>query len=320
MAAHPANERKSSEHLMISLVIPIYNEESLLAELNERCVGVCEKINMPYEVIYVDDGSTDGTLDKLLEFHKKNKRIKIIELSRNFGHQKAFSAGLAAASGDYTVMLDGDLQDEPELIEKMYELIKDGRYDIIKGFRTSREEKGMRRLSIALFHLIFKWISGYRDMKNTGNFSMFNRKALEAILSMHERIRYLPGIRSFIGFKQGILEYKRKERKSGQPKMNFKKLYRLASDAIFSFSRKPIVICFYLGLVGVIFFMFAGIYILLSRALGWPLTGWSLQAVGLFFLGSVQLVFLGILGEYVWRAYRESQQRPLYIIRNKYFD
>ncbi len=305
---------------MISLVIPVYNEENLLDELNERCVNVCEKMGMPYEVIYVDDGSTDATLEKLLEFRRKNKRVKILELSRNFGHQKAFSAGLEAASGDYTVMLDGDLQDEPELIEKMYEMIRDGKYDIIKGYRTSREEKGIRRLSIALFHLIFKWISGYHDMKNTGNFSMFNRKALEAILSMRERIRYLPGLRSFIGFKQGILEYKRKERRAGQPKMNFKKLYRLASDAIFSFSRKPIVICFYLGLAGVTLFLIAAIYIMLSRALQWPSPGWSLQVIGLFFLGSVQLVFLGILGEYVWRTYRESQQRPLYIIRNKYFD
>ena len=305
---------------MISLVIPVYNEESLLGELNRRCVEVCEKMGLPYEVIYVDDGSTDSTLEKLLQYRHQNKNIKIIELSRNFGHQKAFSAGLEAASGDYTVMLDGDLQDEPELIDKMYEMIRDGKYDIIKGYRTSREEKGFRRLFIALFHLIFKWISGYKDMKNTGNFSMFNRKALNALLSMQERVRYLPGLRSFIGFKQGILEYKRKERRSGQPKMNFKKLYRLASDAIFSFSRKPIVICFYLGLTGVLFFMFAGIYVLLSRTFGWPSPGWSLQNIGLFFMGSVQLVFLGILGEYVWRSYRESQKRPLFIIRNKYFD
>lgn len=305
---------------MISLVIPVYNEESLLDELNERCVGVCEKMGMPYEVIYVDDGSTDTTLDKLLEFRNKNKNIKIIELSRNFGHQKAFSAGLEASSGDYTVMLDGDLQDEPELIGKMYEMIREGQYDIIKGYRTAREEKGLRRLSIALFHVVFKWLSGYRGMKNTGNFSMFNRQALEALLSMQERIRYLPGLRSYIGFKQGILEYKRKERRSGQPKMNFKKLYRLASDAIFSFSRKPIVICFYLGLAGALVFMVAGVYELLADAFGWPSPGWSLQIIGLFFLGSVQLVFLGILGEYVWRAYREAQKRPLYIIRNKYFD
>lgn len=304
---------------MISLVIPVFNEESLLDELNVRCVGVCKKMGLPYEVIYVDDGSTDGTLDRLLEFHHVNKNVKIIELSRNFGHQKAFSAGLEAASGEYTVMLDGDLQDEPELIEEMYGMITAGNFDIIKGYRTERGEQGTRKVFIALFHLVFRWLSGYRNMKNTGNFAMFNRKSLNALLSMGERIRYLPGLRSFIGFKQGILEYERKARRSGQAKMNYKKLFRLASDAIFSFSRKPIVICFYLGLAGVIFFLFAGIYLLVSEPFGWPSIGWSLQGVGLFFLGSVQLVFLGILGEYIWRTYRESQRRPLYIVRNTYF-
>jgi len=306
--------------VMISLVIPVYNEEKLLDELNERCIAVCEKIGHSYEVIYVDDGSYDGTLDKLLEFHYNNKNVKIIELSRNFGHQKAFSAGLEASSGDYTVMLDGDLQDEPELIEGMFNMIKNGEYDIIKGYRTARQENGFRKLFIALFHFIFKWTSGYHDMKNTGNFSMFNRKALKALLSMKEQIRYLPGLRSYIGFRQGIMEYERVERKAGRPKMNFNKLFRLASDAIFSFSRMPIVICFYIGLIGATFFMFSGFYILLSRTLGWHEISWSLQGVGLFFLGSVQLVFLGILGEYIWRTYRESQHRPLYIVRNTYFD
>jgi len=305
---------------MISLVIPVYNEEKLLDELNERCVCVCEKIGLPYEVIYVDDGSYDGTLEMLIGFHHKNKNVKVIELSRNFGHQKAFSAGLEASSGDFTVMLDGDLQDEPELIEDMYNMIKDGEYDIIKGYRIARQEKGFRRLFITMFHFIFKWISGYHDMKNTGNFSMFNRKALKALLSMKEQIRYLPGLRSYIGFRQGILEYERMERKAGRPKMSSKKLFRLASDAIFSFSRTPIVICFYIGIAGAVFFMFSGVYILLSGALGWPVIGWSLHGVGLFFLGSIQLIFLGILGEYIWRTYRESQHRPLYIVRNIYFD
>jgi len=243
--------------------------------------------------------------------------LKLSELSKNFGHQAAFTAGLEMARGNYVAMMDGDLQDPPELLAGMYRKITLEGFDIVSGKRTGRRGKRLR-ITTNLFHAFFKKVAGMDDMENTGNFSMLNRAAVNALVQMKESIRYLPGMRSFIGFRQGYVEYMRDDRKKGEPKMTLGKLILLGADAIFSFSKFPIKVCLFLGTIGVIVFMCAGIYVLVAKIFGFAIIGWSSTVLSIYFLGSIQLVFLGVMGEYVYRIYKESQNRPIYLIKKVY--
>ena len=305
---------------MFSLVIPVYNESQLIDDLVARTVAAVKTFSGNYELLFVDDGSTDGTVEQLLKHRLQNKNIKIISLSKNFGHQAAFTAGLEFAKGEVVAMMDGDLQDPPELLAEMYYKIKNEGYDIVSGKRTGRKGKTQRTLYTFIFHLIFKNITGLENMENTGNFSMMTREALQALLSLKEKVRYMPGLRSFIGFNQGTVDFVRNDRAHGEPKMSLSQLFSLATDAIFSFSRLPIRLCLWLGLIGTIVFLFAGIYVLLDKILGLAIIGWSSTLLSLYFLGSIQLIFLGIVGEYVFRIYKESQNRPIYFIRKIHED
>lgn len=304
---------------MISLVIPIYNEAELIDELLERSLAALKGIGEPFELIIVDDGSKDESLNMLLDHREKDRRVKVIELSRNFGHQAAFTAGLRKSKGEYTVMMDGDLQDMPELIGEMYAKMKSGSYDIINGYRKSRTDKGLRKIMFYVFHKIFRLISGQKDVENIGNFSMLNRASLNALLQMKEKTRYLPGLRMYVGFKQGFLDYAREDRKEGNAKMRFRHLIKLAMDAIFSFSRLPIFICFYLGLFGAVVFLILGIIVIYGNT-DTVFTDTKPLLIGIYFFGSIQLAFIGILGEYVFKGYKESQNRPMYFVRNEYLE
>ena len=304
---------------MLSIVIPIYNEEGLIDDLLERTVSAIEAFTSDYEIIVVDDGSEDQSLPNLLKWQGNNSRIKVLSLSKNFGHQAAFTAGLEHASGEIVGMMDGDLQDPPELFHEMYRKITEEDYDIISGTRTGRKGNSSRNFYTFLFHLFFRNVAVIQNMENTGNFSMMKREAVKALLSMTEKVRYLPGLRSFIGFKQGSVDFVRDERTEGEPKMSLTKLFILASDAIFSFSRFPIKFCLYLGLIGTFVFMCAGIYVLIAKMLGFAVIGWSSTLLSIFFLGSIQLVSLGVVGEYVYRIYKESQNRPIYFVK-KFYD
>lgn len=300
---------------MFSLVIPLFNEEKLINDLVERTIASIELFTGDYEVIFVDDGSTDQSAGKILAWRENNNKIKLLSLSKNFGHQAAYTAGLEHAKGDIVAMMDGDLQDPPELLPEMYRKLTEEDFDIISGKRTGRKGSRGRILYSVLFHSIFTNIGEIRDMDNYGNYSMMKRIALDALLSMKEKVRYLPGLRSFIGFRHGDVEFVRDDRFRGKSKMNIRKLFILAADAIFSFSRFPIRVCLLLGTIGTIVFMGAGIYVLISKIAGSAVIGWSSTMLSIYFLGSIQLVFLGILGEYVFRSYKESQNRPVYFIR-----
>lgn len=303
---------------MFSLVIPVYNEEGLIEELASRTVKAVESFLDNYEILFVNDGSTDATLQKLIEARHRYPRIKIIDLSKNFGHQAAFTAGIERALGNYVALMDGDLQDPPELLGQMYRMMKDEGYDIVSGKRRGSKSKHLR-LATKLFHAIFRKVAGMENMENVGNFSMMNRAAVNALLQMKETIRYLPGLRSYIGFRQGYVEYIREERAEGEPKMTIGKLTVLATDAIFSFSKFPIMVCLYLGVIGTIVFMIAGIYVLIAKIFGFAIIGWSSTVLSIYFLGSIQLIFLGVVGEYVYRIYKESQNRPIYLVK-KFYD
>jgi dolichol-phosphate mannosyltransferase len=305
---------------MLSLVIPIFNEEKLIDELLEKTILSIESFISHYEVILVDDGSTDSSLDKMLLWRKKNSNIKVLTLSKNFGHQAAYTAGLEYCKGDIIAMMDGDLQDPPEMLAEMYRKITVEEYDVISGRRTGRKGKNSRDLYAVLFHLLFKYAGDIKHMENSGNFSMMRREALDALLSMKEKVRYLPGLRTFIGFRQGNVEYVRDDRLKGKPKMSIAKLFILAADAFFSFSRFPIRFCLVLGTLGTLVFMGAGIYVICAKVLGFAVLGWSSTLLSIYFLGSIQLVFMGILGEYVYRNYKESQNRPNFFVKKFYAD
>jgi dolichol-phosphate mannosyltransferase len=202
----------------------------------------------------------------------------------------------------------------------MYRKITKEDFDIVSGKKTGRKGKGNRNLYSILFHLVFRHIGDLKNMEDYGNYSMMKRIAVNALLSMKEKVRYLPGLRTFVGFKHGDVEFVRDDRFSGKSKMNLRKLFRLGADAIFSFSRFPIRICLILGTLGTLVFMGAGIYVLISKANGTAISGWSSTLLSIYFLGSIQLVFLGILGEYIFRNYKESQNRPVYFVRKFYDD
>ena len=302
----------------LSLIIPVYNEEKIIDELMQRTIPVLESITSDYELIVVDDGSTDSSIEKLLLFREGNGKIKILSLSKNFGHQAAYTAGLEHSNGNIVAMMDGDLQDPPELLAEMYRMITGGDYDIVSGRKTARKGRSGRIMYAWLFHLFFRHIGEIKNMENSGNYSMMSREAVDALLMMKEKVRYLPGLRTFIGFRQGYLDFVRDDRFRGKPKMSMAKLYLLAADAVFSFSRFPIRFCMFLGTIGTLVFMGAGLYVVVAKVCGFAVLGWSSTLLSIYFLGSIQLVFMGMLGEYVYRSYKESQNRPVYFIRKRY--
>jgi dolichol-phosphate mannosyltransferase len=303
---------------MISVVVPLLNESNIVTRLVEDIYLNLKKTGEDFEIVCVDDGSTDSTLQKLLDLREKKKELKIVSLSRNFGLQPALTAGLEYATGDFVIMMDGDFQDPPELIPVLFNKLKETGSDIITAVREQRNEKPGRRIYTTIFHRIFSTITEGDQVANAGNFCILNKKAHQAILKFSEQNRYLPGIRNFIGFKHEFIEYNRPDRMDGEAKMNRKKLFSLAADAIYSFSKWPIKICLYVGLLGILIFLGAIVYTLVSKMLGFAPIGWSSMFLAISFFGSVQLTFLGIIGEYIYRIFKEVQNRPIYFVRDIY--
>ena len=303
---------------MISVVIPFLNEEKLITRfLDELCENI-EQTGEAYEIVCVDDGSTDTTLQKLIRFRERNKNLKILSLSRNFGLQAALTAGIEYARGEYLIIMDGDFQDPPELVPVLYDKIVATGADIVSAVREARNEKFTKRVYINIFHRIFDKLTGGQQVSQTGNFCILNKKAHRAMLQFSERNRYIPGIRNFIGFRHEFILYDRPDRPEGEAKMSRKKLFLLASDAIYSFSKWPIIICLYLGLLGILIFFLAIIYTVASKFLGFAPIGWSSMFLTISFFGSVQLTFLGLIGEYIYRIFKEVQDRPIYFVQDIY--
>jgi len=303
---------------MISVVIPLLNESNLVNQLIEEVFENLQTTGEAFEVVCVDDGSTDSTLQKLLDFRNRNSQLKVISFSRNFGLQAAITAGLDFAKGDFVVMMDGDFQDPPELLPVLFNKIKASNADIVTAIRDQRNEKLSRRIFTNIFHRIFSQISEEQQVTNAGNFCILNQRAHQAILRFTEKNRYMPGIRNFVGFKHEFIEFDRPDRLKGKAKMSLGKLFSLASDAIYSFSKWPIKACLYFGLFGIFIFLGAIIYTLVSKAMGFAPIGWSSMFLAVSFFGSVQLTFLGLIGEYVYLIFKEVQNRPVYIVKDIY--
>ena len=306
--------------MKLNIVIPIYNEQENLEELYRRLTDVCESLDdISWKVIYVNDGSYDGSMDIMMEQCKKDSRFSIIDLSRNFGHQAAIGAGLAHADGDAVIFMDGDLQDPPELIPDLLEAWRDG-IQVVQAMRRSRKERGLRGIGFSIFHNIFGWISDFPIPPHTGIFGLLDRQAVQELNNLSEKNRFFPGLRSWVGFKQGVVYYDRQDRAAGKPKQSFRRLIRYGLDAIFSFSYKPLRIMTVLGIcISLVGFLLASFFVI-KRLAGVEIaqTGFTTLVTLVLFLGGVQLIAVGLLGEYLARIYDEVKERPLYIVKKRY--
>ena len=304
----------------ISVVIPMYYEEEVANECYERMSSVLKSIpNYEYEIIFVNDGSKDKTLEILEGIAEKDKNIKVISFSRNFGHQCAVTAGLRYVTGDAIVIIDADLQDPPELILEMIKLWENGN-EVIYGKRKIRKgESAFKLLTAKMFYKTLNALSDVDIPKDTGDFRLVDRKVVDVINSLPEHNKFLRGLFSWVGFEQEAYEYERKERFAGRTKYPLKKMLKLASDGIISFSTKPLKLVGGLGILSIIFSFIILIYSVLSYFLKWNnLTpGWTSIMITVTFLSGVILLSLWMIGEYVSRIYDESKNRPQYIIKKK---
>lgn len=304
----------------ISIVIPMYCEEEVVQECYNRIIEVFKRIeNYEYELVCVDDGSKDKTLEILNSIAEKDKNVKIISFSRNFGHQCAVTAGLRYASGDAVVIIDADLQDPPELIPKMIKMWEQGS-DVIYGKRKTREgESKFKLLTAKMFYKTLNALSDVDIPKDTGDFRLVDKKIVDVINSLPEHNKFLRGLFSWVGFEQEALEYERKERFAGKTKYPFRKMIRLASDGIISFSTKPLKSVGGLGIFSIIISFIILIYSILSFIFKWnSLTpGWTSIMITITFFSGIILLSLWMIGEYIARIYDESKGRPQYIISKK---
>ncbi|HHX18095.1 MAG TPA: glycosyltransferase family 2 protein [Clostridium sp.] len=306
-----------SDKIICSVVVPLYNEEEVLLETYKRLKKVMDSTNVSYEIIFVNDGSRDKTLDMAHEICNNDTKIKLINFARNFGHQIAITAGMDYSEGQSIVVIDADLQDPPELIPKMLEKWKEG-YDVVYGKRLAREgETFFKKLTAKVFYRFLRKMTDVEIPVDTGDFRLIDRKVAEALKLVNERNRYIRGIISWLGFKQIGVEFNRDKRFAGETKYPLKKMLKFAFDAITSFSYKPLKLASYTGFL-LSFSSFIYLLVVLYTKLfgkGFVQSGWaSTLAVNLFFNG-ITLMILGIIGEYIGRIYDEAKGRPLYIIK-----
>ena len=303
----------------LSIIVPCFNEEQVLHETNRRLLATAEQAGMDFELLYVDDGSADGTAEILRQLHAADARVKVLRLSRNFGHQFAITAGLEHASGDAVVLIDADLQDPPEVILQMIERWEEGCWDVVYGTRIDREGESAWKLATAkLFYRLINSLSDIPIPLDTGDFRLMDRKVVDALLSMPERDRFLRGMVSWLGFRQLALPYHRAARFAGSTKYPMRKMLRFAIDGILSFSVVPLRIATMIGLAASLLALLGSAYALGVRL--WTqhwVVGWTSLLLTVLFMGGVQLVCLGVVGEYLGRTYWEMKRRPLYLIQEE---
>ncbi len=302
---------------MYSIVIPVFNEQETIPTLYERVRSVIDTLDAPTEVILVEDGGNDGSLELLKEIHKKDPRFKIVSFSRNFGHQVAISAGLDHAGGEAVMIIDGDLQDPPEVLSQFIAKWKEG-YDVVYAIRTKRKENVFKRAAYALFYRMLKRLS-YLDIPlDSGDFCLMDKRVVEAMRKLPERKRFVRGLRTWVGFRQVGLAYERDKRFAGTPKYTLTKLLGLAYDGIFSISTTPLRVAVYSGFALAAIAFLGGLWVVYQKLVyGIALVGWASTIVVMMFLGGVILSTLGIIGEYVSRIYEEVKSRPLYVVKEK---
>jgi len=302
----------------VSVVVPCHDEEENVRPLLDRLIPVLERLERAFEIILVDDGSRDRTLSLLRDAHARDARVKYLALSRNFGHEAASTAGLRCARGDAVVLMDADLQDPPELIAELTEKWQEG-YDLVFATRPHRAGEGwFKKASSALFYRMMRSVVKFDFPADTGDFRLMSRPVVEAFLQMPERNRFVRGMVAWTGFRATSVEYRRAARHGGTTKYDFGKLLVLALDALTGFSAVPIRIVSLLGLAVTGLSAIGTLWIVFNRLfLGIDIPGYAFLVTGVLFLGGVQILMLGTIGEYVGRIYVETQHRPLYFVRER---
>ncbi|MFT5465588.1 MAG: glycosyltransferase involved in cell wall biosynthesis [Verrucomicrobiales bacterium] len=306
-----------SERQLISVVVPVYNDEEVIEAFYERTTGVLNGLDgFAYQLVFVDDGSADRSVEVLKRLAAKDSAVKVVVLSRNFGHQIAVTAGIDVADGDLVVLIDSDLQDPPELIVEFIKKWREG-YDVVYGVRTKREgETWFKRASAALFYRVLARITNVGIPEDVGDYRMMTRRFVEELKRLGERDRFVRGLVSWIGFKQAGVEYERGARQAGETGYTLRKLYRFAKDGITSFSTLPLRLVMYAGFAAS---ALAFLYLLSVFIQKWAgvaeVRGWPTMMIAILFLGGIQLISLGVIGEYIGRIFNEVKGRPIYVVK-----
>ena len=306
---------ESIKRPVFSLVIPVWNEEKVLPVLYERMTQVMDSTGEPWELIFVNDGSRDGSLAMLNELNQRDERIKVLNFSRNFGHQIAITAGSDYADGDAVIIMDADLQDPPEVVLRLIEKWRAG-YDVAYAVRTKREgETWFKLFTASVFYRLIRSIADVDIPLDAGDFRLMDRRVVLAMRQLRERNRFMRGLSSWVGFKQIAVEYERAARFAGETKYPLRKMLRLANNAITSFSHVPLQLATYTGFILAAVSLVGILVTIVARLSGISaFSGQATTLVSVLFLGGIQLIFLGIIGEYLGRIYDEVKNRPLYII------
>ena len=310
------DDRKPANRVELSVVAPMFNEMENLDYFFERVRGVLKKTGLSYEIVCVNDGSRDATLSGLIKHRDADPAIKIVDLSRNFGKDIALTAGLDFARGDAVIPIDSDLQDPPELIEELIKKWREG-FDVVYATRRTRQgESSFKRATASLFYQLFDQLSVVKMPRNTGDFRLMDRRAVDALKRMPERNRFMKGLFAWVGYRQTAVMYDREKRHAGTTKWNYWRLWNFALDGITGFSSIPLRIWTYIGMiVSVLAFLYALFLIGLKIVHGNDVPGYSSLMVAVLFLGGIQLITLGVLGEYMARIFDEVKGRPLYLVR-----
>ena len=309
----------SLDAIEISIIIPLYNESSNIEYLFTRLISTLEPLNTSYEIICINDGSQDDTLTKLIQYNRQNPQIKVLNLSRNFGKEIALTAGIDHAHGGAIIPIDADLQDPPELIEQLIDKWREG-YDVVYATRRSRQgETWFKQWTAKAFYQTIGKLSPVPIPSNTGDFRLLDRQVVEAIKKLPERTRFMKGLFAWVGYRQTSILFDREPRHSGNSNWNYWKLWNFALDGIISFSFLPLKVWSYIGVsISLVSLCYALFLVLRTLVFGVDVPGYASLMVAILFLGGVQLITLGVLGEYLGRVYEEVKGRPLYLIREKY--
>lgn len=303
--------------MLLTIITPCYNEEETVNYFYDEVIKALKKIDLDYEILFVNDGSKDKTLEKCLELKKRNDKIKIINFSRNFGKEAAMLAGLRESKGDYVVIMDTDLQDPPSLLPEMLEYVQSGEYDSVATYRVSRKgEPPIRSFFARMFYKLINKMVDVEIVDGARDYRLMNRTMVNAILELGEYHRFSKGIFSWVGFKTKYLEYENVERVAGETKWSFWKLFKYAIDGIVGFTTVPLRLATIVGALVSLFGFIYMIYIVFKAVFfGDPVAGFPSLIVIITLLGGIQLLFLGIIGEYLAKTYMESKKRPVYIIK-----
>ena len=306
---------ESAEHPVYSIVAPVFNEEETVPHFYQRVVTVMEQLGEPFELVLINDGSRDGSYVAMQKLHQQDPRVRVIDFSRNFGHQIAISAGLDHARGDAVVIIDSDLQDPPEVIEQLITAWKKGAEVVYAQRRTRAGETPFKLVTAAAFYRLIERITAISIPRNTGDFRLLDRSVVKALVAMREQHRFMRGLSAWVGFRQEAVLYDRHERFAGTTKYPFRKMLKFSLDAITSFSHVPLQLATTFGFILAGISLIGIIVAIIVRLFTDAIVGQASTLILVLFLGGIQLIFLGIIGEYLGRIYDEVRARPLYIVR-----